>query len=543
MTDLDPDRSDQSADADADAPTLDSSAADVARALAASPVVWRGVVAAVGSIALLIARSRTTGLFDEILGLTMIAIAIVEQLPRFFNGRSPPWWRSGVIAITGALIFVWPSETGASVGLLAALAIAVFGVTKTIQGVKTPAGVQRLDRLARGILMVALAIVVALFPEATVRIVVIAMGVLWILEAAVVASAIGRSESTIGSSLDRASTQENLDRWLEQRPMTQSDRERVDNVLFLDGDDGRRRLFRLAILMGLATVIATFGIATDSTAVVIGAMLIAPLLTPILATASALLHGWPVRALRSAAVVLATAAGTIALAWILAVFIPNLTTVVANSEVTSRTAPNILDLAIAVAAGAAGAFAVSRSDVSDTLPGVAAAIALLPPLAVVGVTLYAGNIDQALGALLLYGTNLIAIVATASVVFVLTGYVAWSQLRSERRRVRASYATVAAGVVLLLIPLGLTAKNLIDEAAAQRTSQEIVDQWLGETPDLRLSELAVDGNRVMITLHGSGEPPSPQNLHTTLVDELGSGVVLRLRVVPEVLIIVGEDDR
>ncbi len=141
----------------------------------------------------------------------MIAIAIVEQIPRFFNGPSPPWWRSGVIAITGVLIFVWASETGESVGLLAELAIAVFGVTKSIQALRTPAGVQRLDRLARGILMVALAIVVALFPEATVRIVVITMGVLWILEAAVVASAIGRSDSTSARSLDRASTQENLD--------------------------------------------------------------------------------------------------------------------------------------------------------------------------------------------------------------------------------------------------------------------------------------------------------------------------------------------
>jgi uncharacterized hydrophobic protein (TIGR00271 family) len=506
-------------------------------------IVWRGAVAALGLIAVLIARSRGTGLFDEILGATMIAIALSEQVPRFFGGLSPPWWRSGVIAISGALIFMWPAKTGESVGLFAAFAIAVYGLIKSIQALMTPAGVRRLDRLARGVLMVALAIVVALFPEATVRVVVLAIGVFWIFKAAVVASAIGRSEPTSTRVLDLASTQENLDRWLEQRPMTESARARVDDVLFFDRGDGRRRLFRLGILMGLSTAIATFGIATDSTAVVIGAMLIAPLMTPILATASALLRGWPVRALRSGAVVLASAAGSIILAWLLAAFIPNLTAVTASSEVVSRTAPNILDLAIAVAAGAAGAFAVSRTDVSDTLPGVAVAIALVPPLAVVGVTLYAGNIEQALGALLLFGTNLVAIVAMASIVFVLTGYVAWSQVRVERRRIRASYAAVAAGVVLLLIPLGLTARDLIREASTQRASQKLVDRWLGDTADLRVSELGVAGERVMITLHGSGTPPPSSTLHDAMTTELGDGVILELRVVPEVLDIVDGDRR
>ncbi|HSJ43114.1 MAG TPA: DUF389 domain-containing protein [Euzebyales bacterium] len=323
--------------------------------------------------------------------------------------------------------------------------------------------------------------------------------------------------------------------------MSQADRDRTDAALFFDGAEGRRRLFRFAILMGLSVAIATFGIAAGSTAVVIGAMLIAPLMTPILATASAVLHGWTVRALRSGALVLVASVGAVAFAFVLAGFIPDLASVVANDEVSSRTAPNLLDLAIAVAAGAAGAFAVNRSDVSDTLPGVAVAIALVPPLAVTGVTLYAGNFEQAAGAVLLFGTNLMAMVAMASIVFVLTGYVVWSRLLSERTRVRASYATVAAGVVLLLIPLGLTTKRVVDDAAHLRASQRAVNAWLTDAHDLSVSALDVEPGRVAITVHGPGAPPPAEALHAALVDELGSDIVLELRVVPEVLHVVGGD--
>ena len=66
--------------------------------------------------------------------------------------------------------------------------------------------------------------------------------------------------------------------------------------------------------------------------------------------------------------------------------------------------------------------------------------------------------EQALGAALLFATNLIAIVAMASIVFVLTGYVAWSRLQHDRRRLRASYVAVAAGIAVLLIPPGLTTR-------------------------------------------------------------------------------------
>ena len=525
-----------------EAPHLDSNAA-TARSLAANAIVWRGGVSALGLVALLVARSGASGFFDEILGITMIAIAVTEQIPRLLDGSAAPAWRSAVTAVLGALVLLWPSETGTSIGLIAAAAIAVYGAAKTVQGIRTPSGMERLDRIARGMLMVVLAVVVALFPEATVRLVVIAVGISWAFQGVAVASAIGRSSAAALAAPNLATAQQSVERWLEQRPMSDDDRDRIDSGLFGDGTDDRRRIFRLLSLMALATTIATFGIATDSTAVVIGAMLIAPLMTPILATSAALLRGRPTTALRSGAIVAAAAVGAIVLSWVLAAFIPDLAVTVGNDEVTSRTAPNILDLAIAIAAGAAGAFAFSRSDVSDTLPGVAVAVALVPPLAVAGVTLHAGNVQQALGALLLFGTNLVAMLAMAGVVFVLTGYIAWPRMGGERRRVRASYATVAAGVVVLLIPLGLSARNVIREADAERTAHEAVEVRLGADSPFRVSRLELAGNTVSLTLQGPGEHPPAADLHDRLNEELGEEVTLELRLVSERVEVIGANPR
>lgn len=173
---------------------------------------------------------------------------------------------------------------------------------------------------------------------------------------------------------------------------------------------------------------------------------------------------------------------------------------------------------------------------SEALPGVA--IALVPPLAVAGVALYAGSFDQAAGAILLFVTNLTAIVAMASIVFVLTGYVTWTELSTEPRRVRTSYATVAAGVALLLIPLGLTTQRVIDDAAALRASQQAVETWLRGAGGISVEALDVDRDRITVTVRGEGTPPSAESLHTALTDRLDRETVVEVRFVPEVVEVV-----
>ena len=88
-----------------------------------------------------------------------------------------------------------------------------------------------------------------------------------------------------------------------------------------------------------------------------------------------------------------------------------------NGQVISRIHPKLIDLIAALATGTVGAFALVRSDISDTLPGVAIAISLVPPLAVVGLLLSVQRYSDAAGAALLFGTNVAAIIATGAAVF------------------------------------------------------------------------------------------------------------------------------
>ena len=185
--------------------------------------------------------------------------------------------------------------------------------------------------------------------------------------------------------------------------------------------------FRFSVMLGLSVVVAVMAMSADSAAVVIGAMLLAPLMQPVLATAACISMALFRKSLTAAGHVLFASIGSIALAYVLSALFVNGDL---PNEVTSRTAPDIRDLVVALAAGTAGAYATVRKDVSSSLPGVAVAVALVPPIAAVGITLEAGNDTLARGALLLYATNLAAIVLAASIVFVVTGFVPPRRLAS-----------------------------------------------------------------------------------------------------------------
>jgi len=514
----------------------------VLAALLSSSIVWRAVAVSAGLLVLLLSPVRdSTRFLDEILGLVMIGVALAEQVPRFLQAPAPPLWHSLLLVLVGAAIFLWPSETQTTGGLLGAVAIFVVGALKVLQAVRAGGpGEQRWDQITRGLLLAVAGVMVAVFPEEMARLALVLIGVAMVFQAAIVALTIGRMGPSTRSELALETTQQSLVRWLARRRMPKAERDRIDAALFFEGSDARRRTFRFAALMALATSIATFGIASDSTAVVIGAMLIAPLMTPILATGAALLAGAPRRALKAATLVGFGAAGAVGFSWLLALLIPNLSAVIQNSQVASRTSPNLIDLGIAIAAGAAGAFAVSRSDVSETLPGVAVAIALVPPLAVVGVTLRAADLTQALGALLLFATNLVSIIITASVVFVVNGYASIVQVRRETRRLRTSYSVVAIGLLLLVIPLGLTGQTIIEDARAERAAERVIDAWLGSDTRFTVERLDVQGDSAYVTLLGPEIAPPARELRDMLVEELGRPMVLELRVVPEIVTIVGQ---
>jgi len=141
------------------------------------------------------------------------------------------------------------------------------------------------------------------------------------------------------------------------------------------------------VLLICSAVIATLGLISNSTAVVIGAMIVAPLMDPILSLAFGLSIADNRLVKRSAITVIIGIATVVCTAWLLAL---TFDASEVNREMTARTAPNLIDLVIAVAAAIAGAFTITRDKLSNSIAGVAIAVALVPPLCVTGIGLSLG---------------------------------------------------------------------------------------------------------------------------------------------------------
>ena len=165
----------------------------------------------------------------------------------------------------------------------------------------------------------------------------------------------------------------------------------MEDDLYLDRGGRRAKLTKFWVQLVLASAIAAGGVIGNSTPAVIGAMIIAPLGTPIYGVALGSRHRRAPRHPRS----LLLLVGGIAVNILIGVLIGLLTfdrmPLDVNPQVVGRTAPTLLDLGVAVATGLAGSFALARKDVSDILAGVAIAISLVPVLAVVGITLGGGG--------------------------------------------------------------------------------------------------------------------------------------------------------
>lgn len=214
-----------------------------------------------------------------------------------------------------------------------------------------------------------------------------------------------------------------------------------------------------------ACLIATFGLISNSTAVIIGAMLIAPLMLPLRALAFAALEGdFPL--FRKA---LLSITGATILALLLSSFAGHLVNIPdIGSEALARTQPNLVDLGIALVAGGISSFAKVRRGVSDAIAGTAIAVALMPPLCVVGLCLSQEKLFFAKGAFLLYLTNLLGITLACMIVFILSGY---------------SEASHALGwtfglTAILFLPLGASFLELVRQAQLE---VEIGNKLINET--------------------------------------------------------------
>ncbi len=302
------------------------------------------------------------------------------------------------------------------------------------------------------------------------------------------------------------------------------ERRRVVRGLFGSPDE-ERRLGKVALLMALSAVVSVMGLSLDSPAVVIGAMLIAPLSSPLIGLSLAISMGWVQRGLRAGLEVALLCALAVAIAVALAGVLPDAEL---TDEILTRTSPDLRDLAVAFAAGMAGAYATVRSDLSAALPGVAVAVALVPPLSAAGMLVRAGDLELAGGAALLVGANLAAIVVSAAAVFLATGIVPPRRLADASPRVAVGSIVAALGVSIVAVPLVSRSLDLADDATTRRDVATTVASWLGAEP-LELEDLNVDGTTVAVVLSGESRPPSAEPLARALEPVVGPGASVDLR--------------
>ncbi len=212
------------------------------------------------------------------------------------------------------------------------------------------------------------------------------------------------------------------------------------------------------VLILLSTMLATVGLYLSSSSVVIGAMLLAPLMAPIIALAMALLRTDTKMAKRST--------GTIVVGIILALSASALISKIfpyepITPEMLARLNPSLLDLAVALFAGIAGAYTKSFKEILQSLAGVAIAVALVPPLAVAGIGLGRGDLFFFAQAFLLFSTNLIGITLAATFTFRALGY---SAVVGSKR----SLTFVALIMLLISIPLYISYQQIVDKTIFER---------------------------------------------------------------------------
>lgn len=237
--------------------------------------------------------------------------------------------------------------------------------------------------------------------------------------------------------------------------------------------DGSRWSMNFGVMLGCSVLLAGLGLLQNSVAVIIGAMLVAPLMTPLIATGLGLVQG-NFDLLNTAAksmwrgVVVGLVLGIL-----LRVVIPGSEL---TEEVEARGSANILDLFIAFFAGAAAAYAMARPKMSGALPGVAIAVALVPPLTASGIAIGSQDWMVALGAFILLLTNLVMIVLGSALVFRLHGLKTKDMEEGIALTMKRIFTGLIGAGVLAMAPLGYRLIDQVREGQSKPASFPLAEE-------------------------------------------------------------------
>jgi uncharacterized hydrophobic protein (TIGR00271 family) len=268
------------------------------------------------------------------------------------------------------------------------------------------------------------------------------------------------------------------------------------------------------VLIVLSSIIATLGLLLNSAAVVIGAMLVAPLMSPILGFSLGMVLS-DVRLIRLS--IEAVFKG-VALALLMSIVIGILSPFKElTGELMARTQPNLLDLVVALTSGMAGAYALARKDVSAALPGVAIAAALMPPLSVAGLGLSWGEPQIAGGAFLLFLTNIASISLAGVIVFLVLGVRPQTWQPEARRQIQRGLVGFIVLLAVITIPLAVIMADIVQDTAMHQSIQDVLEtEASAQDAEMVMFEVQEEGDSLVIV----ATIRSVQALNQETVDEM-----------------------
>jgi uncharacterized hydrophobic protein (TIGR00271 family) len=273
------------------------------------------------------------------------------------------------------------------------------------------------------------------------------------------------------------------------------------------------------VLMVLSSLLAAFGLLQSSAAVIIGAMLVAPLMSPLMSFSVGLMLG-NLRLMRTAilTVLIGVLIGLV-VALGSGLIVPLDTS---TPEMLARGRPSLLDMGVALASGAAGAYAMARKDIPAALVGVAIAAALVPPLCTVGLALAFRELSLASGATLLFLTNIVSIGLAGAAVF------AWLGLSPSREHHPQRQVAISLVILLLLaLPLASTLIDVIRVERQTNTAHNVLEQ---QFPGADIIDVQLNGNKVTATIRSPNmiTQQEVQAAEQTLRHDLGSHITLEI---------------
>ncbi len=283
------------------------------------------------------------------------------------------------------------------------------------------------------------------------------------------------------------------------------------------------RLYWIQII--LSSLIATFGLLQNSVAVIIGAMLIAPLLQPIQGIAYGISEGRSRLIFRGIKMLVLSSVLSIFMAYLVVIFLP---VHLETREILARTSPNIFDLFIAISSAIIALLSLSYKKLLGSVAGVAMAASLMPPLAVVGIELALGSFINAWGAFVLFITNIVAILFVGAVVFIFYGF---RPHKEDSDKTAKEIGILVLVILILSIPLVSGLTKISRKIELESESKQIISEILAKKiPDAELNHIELHGSATGEKIQLSGEIKLPENINffAEILDETTSELSQKL---------------